>query len=190
VGQAFLPAAAFQAALWLRLCCQVGQAVPPVSGSLYILLGELAGLGGAGSRPAQRPRPLSGQVGTVGNLPESSADFFDVMYAPHSRAPGSVFAILWRLEESMSTVVLITGASTGFGRAAAETMARRGYTVFATMRDCSGSNAANCEALQSLAGRERLALHVLDLDVTHEASVDQAIQDALSRAGPYRRSDQ
>ena len=83
----------------------------------------------------------------------------------------------------MSTVVLITGASTGFGRAAAETLARRGYTVFATMRDCSGGNAANRETLQSLASRERLALHVLDLDVTHEASVDQAIQDALSRAG-------
>src|SRR5438132_3918262 len=86
-------------------------------------------------------------------------------------------------EESMSTVVLITGASTGFGRAAAETLARRGYTVFATMRDCSGGNAANRETLQSLASRERLALHVLDLDVTHEASVDEAIQDALSRAG-------
>ncbi len=71
----------------------------------------------------------------------------------YCRAPGSVFAILWRLEESMSTVVLITGASTGFGRAAAETMARRGYTVFATMRDCSGSNAANRETLQSLASR-------------------------------------
>jgi len=27
VGQAILPAAAFQAALWLRLCCLVGQAV-------------------------------------------------------------------------------------------------------------------------------------------------------------------
>ena len=83
----------------------------------------------------------------------------------------------------MSTVVLITGASTGFGRAAVETMARRGYTVFATMRDCSGRNADNCEELQSLASRERLALHVLDLDVTQEASVEQAVQNALGRAG-------
>jgi hypothetical protein len=30
VGQAILPAAAFQAALWLWLCCLVGQAVSPV----------------------------------------------------------------------------------------------------------------------------------------------------------------
>jgi NAD(P)-dependent dehydrogenase (short-subunit alcohol dehydrogenase family) len=58
----------------------------------------------------------------------------------------------------MNTIVLITGASTGFGRDAAETLARRGYTVFATMRDSSGRNAANCEALQSQASCERWAL--------------------------------
>jgi len=83
----------------------------------------------------------------------------------------------------MKTVVLITGASTGFGRAAAETLARRGYTVFATMRDSSGRNAAKNEALQSLASRERWALTVLDLDVTDDASVDHAVQHALGRAG-------
>ena len=83
----------------------------------------------------------------------------------------------------MTKVVLITGASTGFGRTASETLARRGYTVFATMRDIAGRNVENCEALQSLASRERWALHVLDLDVTDDVSVDRAVQDALSRAG-------
>jgi NAD(P)-dependent dehydrogenase (short-subunit alcohol dehydrogenase family) len=80
-------------------------------------------------------------------------------------------------------VVLITGSSTGFGRTAAETLARCGYTVFATMRDFSGRNASNCEGLQSLAGREGWALHVLDLDVTQDTSVNQAVQQVLSRAG-------
>lgn len=83
----------------------------------------------------------------------------------------------------MNTVVLITGASTGFGRVAAETLARRGFTVFATMRDTSGANASNCEALQSLANRERSALHVVDLDVTQDASVEQAVQRVLDEAG-------
>lgn len=83
----------------------------------------------------------------------------------------------------MDTVVLITGASTGFGRAAAEALARRGYTVFAAMRNCSSRNASHCAALQSLAEHERLALHALDLDVTLEESVEQAVQQALSRAG-------
>jgi NAD(P)-dependent dehydrogenase (short-subunit alcohol dehydrogenase family) len=81
------------------------------------------------------------------------------------------------------TVVLITGASTGFGRAAAETLARRGYTVFAAMRDTAGRNAANSEGLQSLANKERLRLEVLDMDVTEDASVNQAMEQALVRAG-------
>ena len=37
----------------------------------------------------------------------------------------------------MDKIILITGASTGFGRTAAETLAQWGYTVFATMRDTS-----------------------------------------------------
>jgi len=83
----------------------------------------------------------------------------------------------------MSNVVLITGASTGFGRAAAETLASRGYTVFASMRDPLGRNASHSEALQSLANRERSRLHVLDLDVTQDASVEQAVEQALDVAG-------
>ncbi len=81
------------------------------------------------------------------------------------------------------TVVVITGASTGFGRAAAETLARRGYTVFAGMRDTIGRNAAICEGVQSLARREGLSLEVVDMDVTQDASVHQAIQQVLDRAG-------
>jgi NAD(P)-dependent dehydrogenase (short-subunit alcohol dehydrogenase family) len=83
----------------------------------------------------------------------------------------------------MNTVVLITGASTGFGRVASETLARRGYTVFASMRDSSGRNAANCQAMQSLAKREHSRLHVLDLDVTQDASVARAVQQVLDEAG-------
>jgi NAD(P)-dependent dehydrogenase (short-subunit alcohol dehydrogenase family) len=83
----------------------------------------------------------------------------------------------------MNTVVLITGASTGFGRVAAETLASRGYVVFAAMRDSLGRNATHREALQSLAKRERRTLHVLDLDVTQDASVEQAVQQVLDEAG-------
>jgi len=82
-----------------------------------------------------------------------------------------------------NNVVLITGASTGFGRETAETLARRGYTVMATMRDVSGRNASHREELQALASREGLTLHVLELDVTSESSVEQAVQQALKIAG-------
>jgi NAD(P)-dependent dehydrogenase (short-subunit alcohol dehydrogenase family) len=83
----------------------------------------------------------------------------------------------------MPTRVLITGTSTGFGRDTAERLARRGDHVFATMRDCSGRNAAHREALERLADDEGLRLRVLELDVTDQESVDSAVAAALEEAG-------
>lgn len=80
-------------------------------------------------------------------------------------------------------VVLITGSSSGFGRVIAETLARRGHTVFATMRDSEGRNAAKAAEIQALAERESLTLQVLELDVTDDASVDRAVQMMVQRAG-------
>ena len=54
--------------------------------------------------------------------------------------------------------IFITGASTGFGRDAAERFARRGHHVFATMRDIRGRNAAPREELEQLATRDKLGL--------------------------------
>ncbi len=83
----------------------------------------------------------------------------------------------------MSSTVLITGASTGFGRDAAERLARRGHMVFATMRNTTGRNAEHRSALEHLARTESLRLRVLELDVTSESSVDKAVDDALHHAG-------
>ena len=80
-------------------------------------------------------------------------------------------------------VILITGSSTGFGRMTAETLARHGHTVFATMRDPEGSNAPNASEIKALADRESLALQVLELDVTNDTSVDRAVQIMVERAG-------
>jgi NADP-dependent 3-hydroxy acid dehydrogenase YdfG len=80
-------------------------------------------------------------------------------------------------------VVLVTGSSTGFGRLTAETLARRGHTVFATMRDPAVRNAANASALRAVAGKESLTVNVVEMDVTDEVSVDRAVHDCLSQAG-------
>jgi NAD(P)-dependent dehydrogenase (short-subunit alcohol dehydrogenase family) len=80
-------------------------------------------------------------------------------------------------------VILITGASTGFGRLFAEALARRGHTVFATMRDPGGRNATNAAEIRALAKMESLPLHVLELDVTNDASVEQAVRSAVEQAG-------
>jgi NAD(P)-dependent dehydrogenase (short-subunit alcohol dehydrogenase family) len=80
-------------------------------------------------------------------------------------------------------VVLITGSSTGFGRRFAETLARKGHTVFATMRDPAGRNAKNASEIRTLAEKDSLPIHVLELDVTDDASVERAADAAIAKAG-------
>jgi NAD(P)-dependent dehydrogenase (short-subunit alcohol dehydrogenase family) len=67
-------------------------------------------------------------------------------------------------------VVLITGASSGIGRATAELLTSRGYRVFGTAR--------NLDTVVPLQGVE-----LLSLDVRDDASVACGVETALSRAG-------
>jgi len=80
-------------------------------------------------------------------------------------------------------VVLITGSSTGFGRLFAETLARKGHIVFATMRDPGGRNAKNASEIRALAEKDLLPIHVLELDVTDDASVGRAVDAAVAKGG-------
>ena len=80
-------------------------------------------------------------------------------------------------------IVLITGSSTGFGRLFTETLARKGHTVFATMRDPGGRNAKNASEIRALAQKDSLPIHVLEMDVTDDASVERGIDAAVSKAG-------
>jgi NAD(P)-dependent dehydrogenase (short-subunit alcohol dehydrogenase family) len=84
---------------------------------------------------------------------------------------------------SSKQVVLITGSSTGFGRLFVETLARKGHTVFATMRDPAGRNAKNASEVRALAEKESLPIHVFELDVTDDGSVERAVNAAVAKAG-------
>ena len=77
----------------------------------------------------------------------------------------------------MSKTILITGASTGFGRDTAETLARAGHTVFASMRDPQAKNRDHADLLR------KQGIEVVDLDVTLDDSVERAIKHVLQRAG-------
>jgi len=68
--------------------------------------------------------------------------------------------------------VIITGASSGIGRATAEHFAVQGWNVAATMRNPSDAG--------GLGGGRTL---VLALDVTDRTSIDRAISDAAERFG-------
>ena len=80
-------------------------------------------------------------------------------------------------------VVLITGSSTGFGRLFSETLARNGHTVFATMREPGGRSAKNASEIRALAEKDSLAIHVLEMDVTDDASVERAVDAAIAKGG-------
>lgn len=84
---------------------------------------------------------------------------------------------------SSKQVVLITGSSTGFGRLFVDTLARKGHTVFATMRDPGGRNARNASEIRTLAEKDSLPVYVLELDVTDDASVERAVDAAVAKAG-------
>src|SRR5262249_26999623 len=80
-------------------------------------------------------------------------------------------------------VLLVTGASSGFGRLIAETAARKGYRVFATMRNSTGKNAPIAGELRDLAKRESLWLRAIELDVTNDISVEHAVAEVVRETG-------
>ena len=79
----------------------------------------------------------------------------------------------------MEQTILVTGSTSGFGRLTVETLVRQGYRVFAGMRAAAGKNAPAAEELRALAQREQLALQVVEIDVTHDASVERAIAEII-----------
>ena len=84
---------------------------------------------------------------------------------------------------SKSKHIFITGASAGFGFEATKALAEKGHTVYATMRGVAGKNADKAEALEKWAKDGGHSLHVLELDVTDDASVDKAVAAAMEKGG-------
>lgn len=80
-------------------------------------------------------------------------------------------------------VILVTGSSSGFGRLTVETLARQGHQVYASMRDINGRNAEASDQIRELAERENLAINLVELDVTDDVSVDEAVSKVIDRSG-------
>ena len=77
----------------------------------------------------------------------------------------------------MPKTILITGASSGFGRDTAETLRRAGHTVYASMRGAQGKNREAAEALQTL------GIETVELDVSDDASVEAGVERVVAEAG-------
>lgn len=75
----------------------------------------------------------------------------------------------------MPKKILITGCSSGFGRDAATTLAKKGHHVYATMRAAEGRNADKAKDLRDFASSEGVFISVHEMDVTSDESVQAAV---------------
>ncbi|MGN6227351.1 MAG: SDR family oxidoreductase [Dyella sp.] len=83
----------------------------------------------------------------------------------------------------MKQVIVITGASSGFGWMSAIALARAGHAVYAGMRETAGRNAAAVQRLQQVVAAEGLDLHAIEMDIADQSSVDAAIEAILAVQG-------
>jgi NAD(P)-dependent dehydrogenase (short-subunit alcohol dehydrogenase family) len=81
------------------------------------------------------------------------------------------------------SVILVTGASSGFGLMTAQSLAQAGHTVYASMRETKGRNAPQVAAMARWATERKLDLRSVELDVQSDASADAGIAHIVADAG-------
>ena len=74
----------------------------------------------------------------------------------------------------MKKVIVITGASSGFGALAARALASAGHTVYASMRETLGRNAPQVKDTEKFAADHDVDLRTVELDVSSESSCNAA----------------
>ncbi|GIJ46037.1 short-chain dehydrogenase/reductase [Virgisporangium aliadipatigenens] len=79
----------------------------------------------------------------------------------------------------MRKIIVVTGASSGFGAMTARALADAGHAVYAGMRETDGRNAAAAKEFEEYADTAR----TVELDVSQQSSVDGAIARIVDEAG-------
>ena len=79
---------------------------------------------------------------------------------------------------SNQKVAVVTGTSSGVGHETSLALARSGFRTYATMRNLNKS-----ENIKSVATKEKLPIHINQLDVTDDISIKNAVQAILSEVG-------
>jgi NAD(P)-dependent dehydrogenase (short-subunit alcohol dehydrogenase family) len=75
-------------------------------------------------------------------------------------------------------VAVVTGSSSGIGLETALTLARNGFLTYATMR-----NLAKSDNIKAVADKDHLLIHIVQLDVTDDTSVNHAVQSIIKETG-------
>jgi NAD(P)-dependent dehydrogenase (short-subunit alcohol dehydrogenase family) len=84
---------------------------------------------------------------------------------------------------SESKVILVTGASSGFGALTVRALADAKHVVYAGMRDVAGRNAESAAAALAYADEHHVALRPVDMDVADQDSVDRSVASVMQEAG-------
>ena len=80
-------------------------------------------------------------------------------------------------------VILVTGASSGFGLMTARALAQAGHTVYASMRETKARNAPQVAAVNAWAAEQKADLRTVELDVQSDASAEAGVAQIIADAG-------
>lgn len=81
------------------------------------------------------------------------------------------------------SIVLVTGAGTGIGHLSVKSLALAGHTVYASMRDIHGRNAARVRELRDWAFANGADVRAVELDVLSQAAADAAVATIVAERG-------
>lgn len=83
----------------------------------------------------------------------------------------------------MKNVIVVTGASSGFGALAARALAKAGHIVYASMRDTFGRNKGQVQEAAQFAADNKADLRTVELDVLSDTSVNAGIKKIIADNG-------